>query len=59
MDSAGANYTFIGYPNAKHAFSNPNATAVGEKYKLDIAYNEAADKASWEELKTFLTTVFK
>lgn len=59
MDNAGANYTFIGYPNAKHAFSNPNATAVGEKYKLDIAYNEAADKASWEELKTFLTTVFK
>ncbi|HMR83718.1 MAG TPA: dienelactone hydrolase family protein [Niabella sp.] len=59
MDNAGADYTFIGYPDAKHAFSNPNATAVGEKYKLDIAYNEAADKASWEELKTFLSTVFK
>lgn len=59
MDNAGAHYTFIGYPAAKHAFSNPNATAVGEKYKLDIAYNEAADKASWEELKTFLNTVFQ
>lgn len=59
MDDAGAHYTFIGYPNAKHAFSNPNATAVGEKYKLDIAYNEAADKASWKELKTFLSSIFK
>ncbi|GAB3415979.1 dienelactone hydrolase family protein [Niabella aquatica] len=59
MDNAGAHYTFIGYPNAKHAFSNPNATVIGEKYKLDIAYNEVADKASWEALKTFLSTVFK
>ena len=59
MDDAGANYQFIGYPGAKHAFTNPGATAIGEKYNMDIAYNEAADKGSWEEMKTFLATVFK
>lgn len=59
MDSAAVDYKFIGYPGAKHAFTNPGATAVGEKYKIDIAYNEAADKSSWEELKTFLAGIFK
>lgn len=59
MDNAGAHYKFIGYPNAKHAFTNPAATAIGEKYKLDIAYDEAADKQSWEEMKNFFSTIFK
>lgn len=59
MTDAAADYKFISYPGAKHAFSNPNATAVGQKYQLDIAYDEAADKASWAELVHFLNTVFK
>lgn len=59
MDAAGVNYKFVSYPGAKHAFTNPGATAAGEKFKLDIAYNEAADKSSWEEMKTFLSSVFK
>ena len=59
MDGAAVDYKFIGYPGAKHAFTNPGATAVGEKYKIDIAYNEAADKSSWEEMKTFLAGIFK
>ena len=59
MDSARVNYKFIGYPGARHAFTNPAATAVGEKYKIDIAYNEAADKSSWEEMKVFLADIFK
>lgn len=58
METANANMQFIGYPNAKHAFTNPAATAIGEKYKLDIKYNEAADKASWDEMKKFLARVF-
>lgn len=58
MDNATINYTFIAYPNAKHAFTNPNATATGQKYKLDIAYNEPADKASWQALQTFLQQLF-
>lgn len=59
MDDADVNYTFIAYPGAKHAFTNPAATAIGEKYKLDIAYNEAADKQSWQEMKKFFSTIFK
>jgi dienelactone hydrolase len=59
MDSIGAAYTFKGYDGATHAFTNPNATAMGEKFKLPIAYNAAADTASWNEMKSFFSTLFK
>ncbi len=59
MDSIGAAYTFKSYPGATHAFSNPDATAMGEKYKIPIAYNAAADTASWNEMKLFFNTLFK
>lgn len=58
MDSAGADYTFKIYPNATHAFSNPEATALGEKFKMPIKYNAAADSASWNDMKVFLKKLF-
>lgn len=59
MDSIGANYTFKSYPNATHAFTNPNATELGKKFNLPITYNAAADSASWVEMKDFLGKVLK
>ncbi len=59
MDSIGASYTFKSYPNATHAFTNPGATAKGEKYKLPIKYNPAADSASWNDMKMFFEKVLK
>ena len=59
MDSAGVKYEFVNYPGAIHSFTNPDATAVGKKYKLKVAYNEAADKASWKEMITFFNKIFK
>lgn len=58
MDAAGARYLFKVYPKAGHAFSNPDATDYGKKFNLPIAYNEAADKESWEEMRHFLRDVF-
>ena len=58
MNEAGADYTFKVYPDATHAFSNPNATAKGEKYNMPIRYNEAADKASWNDMKEFFKKIF-
>jgi dienelactone hydrolase len=58
MDSAGANYTFKTYPNATHAFTNPEATAKGEKFNMPIRYNGAADTASWNDMKAFFGTIF-
>lgn len=58
MDSIGADYTFKSYPNAKHAFTNPNADAVDNKYHIGVGYNEQADKQSWEAMKEFLQKLF-
>jgi len=59
MDSIGADYSFKSYPGATHAFTNPNATAVGQKFNMPIAYNAAADSASWKEMKQFFDKIFK
>jgi dienelactone hydrolase len=59
MDSIGANYIFKGYDGATHAFTNPNATAMGQKFNLPIAYNAAADTASWNEMKDFFHKLFQ
>jgi len=59
MKNAGVDYKFVSYPNAKHAFTNPEASKFGKKFKLPLAYNKAADKASWKEMKGFLKSVFK
>ena len=59
MDSIGADYSVKTYPGATHAFTNPNATALGQKFKLPIAYNAAADSASWKDMREFFDMVFK
>ena len=59
MDSIGASYIFKGYDGATHAFTNPAATENGKKFNLPIAYNAAADTASWNEMKNFFGEIFK
>lgn len=58
MDSAGVDYTFKSYPNATHAFTNPAATAIGQKFNMPIEYNAAADTASWNDMKEFFKKIF-
>ena len=59
MDSAGAVYTLKTYPGATHAFTNPDATETGKKFNIPIAYNAAADTASWNDMKTFFGEIFR
>jgi dienelactone hydrolase len=59
MDSIGADYTFRSYPGATHAFSNPEATALGKKFNLPIAYNADADAGSWKAMQDFFARIFK
>lgn len=54
MTAAGADLTFIDYPDATHAFTNPKATETGKKFSMPIAYNAAADKQSWSDFNKFL-----
>ena len=59
MDSIGAKYTLKTYTGATHSFTNPDATALGEKFKMPVAYNAAADTASWNDMKEFFARIFK
>ncbi|MEO8768724.1 MAG: dienelactone hydrolase family protein [Ferruginibacter sp.] len=59
MDSIGAVYTFKSYAGATHAFTNPDATKNGLIFNLPIAYNSAADTASWKDMKDFFGKIFK
>lgn len=59
MDSVGASYTFKAYDSAVHAFTNPGATAMGEKFNIPIRYDAKADSASWNDMKSFWEKVFR
>jgi dienelactone hydrolase len=55
MKDAGADAKVIHYPDAKHAFTNPNA----DKYGMPpIGYNKAADEKSWNDMQQFFKELF-
>jgi dienelactone hydrolase len=58
LDSIGANYSFKDYPNATHAFTNPDATKIGKQFNMPIEYNAEADKNSWNDMKVFFKNLF-
>lgn len=59
MNQAGVPYSFVAYEGAMHAFTNPAATERGKKFGLPIAYNGAADTASWAAMQSFVAKAMK
>jgi dienelactone hydrolase len=59
LDAAKADYRVIEYPGAVHAFTNPEATALGKKFNLPLRYDAKANKEAEEEASTFFAKVFK
>lgn len=51
MKKANISYEFIEYPDAVHAFTNPQA---GNDKSKGAAYNRSADRESWEAFEHFL-----
>lgn len=58
MQNTGANMEFINYPGAKHSFTSKEADNFGHSFDLPLAYNQAADKDSWQRMQVFLQQVF-
>jgi dienelactone hydrolase len=59
MDAAKVDYRYLSYPGAVHAFTNPEATALGKKFNLPLAYNADADTKSIAEATKFFAGVFR
>jgi dienelactone hydrolase len=56
LRAAKVDWQFITYANAVHSFTNPEA---GNDNSKGAAYNEKADKRSWEAMKLFFAEIFK
>ncbi|HTX99732.1 MAG TPA: dienelactone hydrolase family protein [Bacteroidota bacterium] len=59
MDSMKVDYKFIDYPGALHAFTNTASDSIGKLFKIPVAYNAAADTASWSAMQDFFKGVFR
>jgi dienelactone hydrolase len=56
MREAKADFQFIEYSGAQHAFTNPNA----DKFNVPgVAYNKKADERSWALMQQFFGEIFK
>jgi dienelactone hydrolase len=58
MDSAKVDYKYVNYPEAVHAFTNPEATAKGKEFNLPLRYDVEADRQSKAEMATFFSSLF-
>jgi len=58
MDSAKVQYEFVNYEGAVHSFTSPAADSLGKKFNMPLAYNEKADKESWQEMQKVFNKVF-
>lgn len=55
MQASGVRYELIQYPGAVHSFTVPEA---GNDPSQGMAYNEEADRKSWEAMTSFLAELF-
>jgi dienelactone hydrolase len=55
MNDASVDYQFVAYSGAVHSFTEP---AAGKNVKSGAAYNEKADKRSFEAMKSFFAEIF-
>jgi dienelactone hydrolase len=56
MAAVGDRVRIVSYPNARHAFTNPAADSHGME---QLAYDAAADSASWQAMKGMFGEVWK
>jgi dienelactone hydrolase len=59
LKAAKADYNVIMYPGAVHAFTNPEATALGKKFNLPLRYDAKANKEAEAAASKFFASVFK
>lgn len=58
LNAANAQYKVIQYPGAVHAFTNPEATALGKRFNLPLRYDAKANKEAEGEASKFFVSVF-
>lgn len=58
MKAAGADFSFVNYPGAKHGFTSPDADRLAKEHGMNLAYDPAADADSWDRMQAFFLRIF-
>jgi dienelactone hydrolase len=59
LDEAKADYQFVSYSGAVHAFTNPQADKIAAATGLKgIGYHEPAARRSWAQMRAFFSELF-
>ena len=58
MEEASADYEFVDYQGALHGFTNPAADELGKAFNLPLAYDENADRQSWQAMESHFKKMF-
>ncbi|WP_237055308.1 dienelactone hydrolase family protein [Microbulbifer sediminum] len=58
MQNAGVKFELTSYPGVKHGFTNPAATARGEKFGIPLAYSDEARRDAWNGAMAFYHKLF-
>lgn len=56
MEKTGADWQFVAFGGARHAFTNPDAGKYGIE---NLKYDEKADKRSWAGMQAFFNEIFQ
>jgi dienelactone hydrolase len=59
LDAAKADYRVVEYPGAVHAFTNPEATELGQKFNLPLRYDAKVDREAKDEASKFFAAALK
>ncbi|MCA0892891.1 dienelactone hydrolase family protein [Microbulbifer agarilyticus] len=59
MQTAGVRFDVTSYPGVQHGFTNPAATARGEKFGIPLKYDEAAANDAYEGAVNFYNKIFQ
>src|SRR5690242_20259947 len=57
--TANADYRIVKFPGAVHAFTNPEATALGKKFNLPLRYDAKANKEAKAEADKLFASALK
>lgn len=58
LENIGADFRYVSYQGATHAFTNPAADSLGNRFELPLAYDAETDSLSWNEMKAFFESTF-
>ncbi len=59
VEMAGGYLDYRSFPGVLHAYTNPGADKLGQKFDLPLKYDEEADRASWERMKLFFAELYR